>query len=350
MALTSTARLLSPEEIAVQAGEQVPFLRLPDRAGAFAEREMRLRQRAASHGMRDFLLFAAELARAQQQVLSSYPAVPLPEPAALEAASRLGAPPLPATLWPRDPAWRVGLTRLLDLLLPRLADSPAAPSVRSLRQADAVWIEQQADRLLNGVMLGLDMAAAPLIAAGLQTYWTHLVLATHERDAGARLAPFGRVDDPLRCPCCDSSPVASVSRIGAAETGFRYLHCSLCSAQWHMVRIKCSHCQSTRGIHYQSLQHADALPDDETSPALGKAPRQAVEAETCDECGHYLKIVHMERDAHVEPVADDLATVSLDLLVAEAGWQRHGVNLMLLFGSDDEPDANANAHDDGGGG
>lgn len=348
MTLSSTARLLSPEEIAVQAGEQVPFLRLPDRPAAFAEREMRLRQRAASHGMREFLLFAAELARAQQQVLSDHPVVPLPEPAALEAASRLGAPPLPATLWPRDPAWRVGLGRLLDLLLPRLIGSPAAASVRKLSGADGAWIEQQADRLLNGVMLGLDMAAAPLIAAGLQTYWTHLVLATQEREGSARLAPFGRVDDPLNCPCCASSPVASVSRIGAAETGFRYLHCSLCSAQWHMVRIKCSHCQSTKGIHYQSLQHVDAVPDDDdTSPVTGKAPRQAVEAETCDECGHYLKIVHMERDAHVEPVADDLATVTLDLLVAEAGFQRHGVNLMLLFGSDDEPEA---AHDDGGDG
>ena len=346
MALTSTARLLSPEEIAVQAGEQVPYLHLPDRAGAFAEREMRLRQRAASHGMRDFLLFVADLAWAQQQVLSDHPTVPLPEPAALEAASRLGAPPLPATLWPRDPAWRIGLGRLLDLLLPRLAGSPAAASVRNLRGAEGAWIEQQADRLLNGVMLGLDMAAAPLIAAGLQTYWTHLVLATRERDTGARLAPFGRVDDPLRCPCCASSPVASVSRIGAAESGFRYLHCSLCSAQWHMVRIKCSQCQSTKGIHYQSLQHADAPPDDATTPTIGKAPRQAVEAETCDECGHYLKIVHMERDPHVEPVADDLATVTLDLLVAEAGFQRHGVNLMLLFGSDEQPDA----HDDGGGG
>lgn len=347
MALSSTARLLSPEEIAVQAGEQVPFLRLPDRAGAFAEREMRLRQRAATHGMRDFLLFAAELARAQQQILSNHPIVPLPEPAALEAASRLGASPLPAALWPRDPAWRVGLERLLDALLPRLAGSPAAASVRALRSADGAWIEQQADRLLNGVMLGLDMAAAPLIAAGLQTYWTHLVLATQERDGSSRLAPFGRVDDPLRCPCCASSPVASVSRIGAAETGFRYLHCSLCSAQWHMVRIKCSHCQSTKGIHYQSLQHIDAAADDDSSPTTGKAPRQAVEAETCDECGHYLKIVHMERDAHVEPVADDLATVSLDLLVAEAGFQRQGVNLMLLFGNDDEPDR---PDDDGGGG
>jgi len=44
----------------------------------------------------------------------------------------------------------------------------------------------------------------------------------------------------------------------------------------------------------------------------------------------------MDRDPHARPVADDLATPTLDLLVSETGAQRHGVNLMLLFG---DPDA-----------
>ena len=39
----------------------------------------------------------------------------------------------------------------------------------------------------------------------------------------------------------------------------------------------------------------------------------------------------------VEPVADDLATLTLDLLVAETGLQRHGVNMLLLFGESEEP-------------
>src|SRR4029077_7125285 len=123
-------------------------------------------------------------------------------------------------------------------------------------------------------------------------------------------------------------PTASVSRIGGGDSGFRYLHCALCAAQWHMVRIKCTHCQSNKGIHYQSPQRLDAVSTD---------AKPAVEAETCDECGHYLKIVHMERDAYVEPVADDLASLTLDLLVSEAGFQRHGVNLMLLFGDPGGP-------------
>lgn len=330
MGLTQATRLLSPEEIAVQAGQQVPFLRLPERAGVFAERELRLRQLAGGHAMREYLLFVAELARAQHELLADYPAVALPDATQIDAASHSGQPPLAATEWVRDPAWRQGLQRLLDTLQARLAGSPAQAAVQALRRLDGDELERQAGRLLGGVMLGLDLAAAPFIAAGLQAYFTHLVIATEAARGADRLAPFGRVDDPTRCPCCASAPTASVVRIGAAAAGHRYLHCALCSAQWHLVRVKCGCCQGTKGIGYQSLE---ALPG-HTAPAPGAG---AVQAETCDTCRSYLKIMNMARDPHVEPVADDLATLTLDLLVSDAGLQRHGVNLMLLFGEDAEP-------------
>jgi FdhE protein len=35
------------------------------------------------------------------------------------------------------------------------------------------------------------------------------------------------------------------------------------------------------------------------------------------------------KDPQVEPFADDLATLGLDLLVAEAGWSRHAQNPLL---------------------
>jgi FdhE protein len=340
MTLSSSSPLLSPEEIAVRAGQQVPHLHLPLRAEVFAEREIRLRQKAASHPMRDFLLFAAELVRAQHDILQSYPPVALPDADALDAASRSGMPPLPAGQWPRDPQWREQFRRMLDVLLPRLEGSPAQASVRELRAIGDDALERQADRLLQNIMFGLDMAAAPLVAAGLQAYWTQLVLSTQAARGDDRLAPFGRTEDATLCPCCGSKPTASVSRIDPSAGGYRYLHCSLCSAQWHMVRIKCSHCESTKGIHYQSLEPVAA-----GAAGGGVAHKPAVEAETCDECHHYLKIVRMDRDNQVEPVADDLASVTLDLLVSESGFQRHGINLMLLFGDPDSETAS-----DGGGG
>ena len=48
---------------------------------------------------------------------------------------------------------------------------------------------------------------------------------------------------------------------------------------------------------------------------------------------------HMAADLHVEPIADDLASLTLDLLLAQDGLQRHGSNLLLLFGDPDEEPA-----------
>jgi FdhE protein len=329
-----TARIRTPEEIALAAGSAVRFLRLPDRASVFAEREMRLRQLAALHPMRDFLLFMGELAGSQHERLQRPLELALPDAELLDWAARLGTAPLAATVWSRGAAWQDDLRAIVDALVPRLPSSPAQRIVAALRDADPAWLDQQADRLLYGVMLGLDLAAAPLLAAALQTHWTRLVLATQQAHGHARVAPFGRVDDASRCPCCASLPTASIVRIGGEASGHRYLHCSLCSAQWHVVRIKCTHCGKTQRMGYQSQRAAS----EEASSR--DAPRRAVEVETCDECGHYLKIADMARDPFVEPVADDLATVTLDLLVAEAGYHRHGVNLLLCCGDEhDEGEA-----------
>ena len=40
-----------------------------------------------------------------------------------------------------------------------------------------------------------------------------------------------------------------------------------------------------------------------------------VQAETCDVCKSYLKLIRRDKDAAADPVADDLATLALDILV-----------------------------------
>ena len=167
-----------------------------------------------------------------------------------------------------------------------------------------------------------------MIGAALQVHWVRLV-------AGAAAcfgsSSFERRAPESLCPCCGTRPTASVVRIGGVEAGYRYLHCALCSTQWHLVRIKCSHCLSTKGIHYEALDRADAARD-RSEVVRERAPVTAVRAECCDQCGHYLKILSMEKDPDIDPVADDLATVALDLLLAESGRTSAGVNMMLLYG------------------
>jgi FdhE protein len=332
MATTATVRVMTPEEIAAQAGGETPFLQWPDRRTVFAEREMRLRQLAGGHAMRDFLLFMADLAHAQHELLQRYPAVALPGAEAIDHAAKMGLPPLPAEDWPRDPRWREGLRSMLDAVAPRVPEG-ARPVVERLRNTGGQVIEAQADALLGGTMAGMDIAAAPLIGAALQVYWMQMVGEVRSaHDAGGQ--PFGRIDDKTVCPCCASRPTASITRAAGGATGQRYLHCSLCGTQWHMGRTQCAHCLSTKSIAFQSLQRADA---EAGADADAGAARAAVQAETCDDCGHYLKVMYGDRDPQVDPIADDLATLTLDLLVAESGKQRHGVNLMLLFGDPDAP-------------
>lgn len=341
---TGSSPLLSAEEIALQAGGQMPFLRLPDPQALFQERARRLRSLATEdHPMRDYLRFIAQVAEAQHTVALGCPPLRVPEPSALRIATEQIAPPLRPSRWPREDAWIVGLRDLLNDLSTRLDPSPARQLIERLGTASHEHLDSQADRLLNGITLGLDVATAPLISAGLQVYWSSLVAQTARRH-GERA--FGRTADGTACPCCGGAPTGSVVRIGGEHAGYRYLQCSLCATQWHLVRIKCAHCESTQGIHYQELQASTAtlgkagpVAGDGTGPdvpaAAGRGSERrtaAVKAECCDQCGHYLKIAYMDKDPDVDVVADDLATISLDLLLGERGLQPAGLNLMLWYG------------------
>ncbi len=329
MSTTGTVRVMSAEEIAARASPQPPEVILPPPGGLFSQRAVRLRQLAAGHPMRDFLMFVAVIAEAQERLLADPPTCPPPLQDALAQAAREARPALPAAGVVRDPAWRIGLERLCaDVKL--AAPGVGAAAFESLARMDADTIERQADRWLAGVSLGVDLAAAPLIGAALQVHWAHRVgqlRALPEPASVGVTAWVGRIADARVCPCCGSLPTASLVLEGGELTGQRYLQCSLCATLWHRPRIRCAHCDSGERIAYQSLAPRDADPSSGGAAALG-----AVQAETCEDCGRYLKIMRREKAPYVDAVADDLASLSLDLLVSGEGFERHGVNPFLIFG------------------
>jgi hypothetical protein len=53
----------------------------------------------------------------------------------------------------------------------------------------------------------------------------------------------------------------------------------------------------------------------------------AVKAESCGDCGTYLKILYQEKDPKVEAVADDLASLILDAKMEQEGFARSSINL-----------------------
>ena len=305
-------KLLTPEEIAAQAGTAIPYLLLPHRASVFANRAARLRGLAEGHSMAGYLQFSAQIADVQQRILNDAKPLPLPDAAAMALCAEHGFAPLNFRNHLRDARWRSGLRRLLRDLADQTSGVPHEVVTALEREGDAFY-EEQANWLLAGRRAGLQVASAPLIGAALQAYFTQRVIELGETS-------FPRTATATLCPCCGSRPTASVVRIGAKEAGYRFLHCSLCNAQWHMVRIKCSNCESTRGISYQHI-------DDGAS-----VRKQAIAAEVCEECGTYLKICYMDRDPNLDPVADDLASLPLDLLMGEAGKTCSGVSFLLVHG------------------
>ena len=59
-----------------------------------------------------------------------------------------------------------------------------------------------------------------------------------------------------------------------------------------------------------------------------------VKAEACDRCRIYLKLFYLEAAPSSEPIADDVATLALDLLMSEQGYSRPAANPFLLSRSE----------------
>lgn len=301
-----TTTLLQPGQIEAAAGS-IPQLRLPP-ADLFLVRAQRLEQLAEGHAMGDYLRFIARLARAQQECLEAGPAADLPSAERLAQCREYGMPPLAPAGLGRPSGWRDTarhLARAVQTALPAAGQAALQPVVES---QDA-WLDEQATRLFEGDMHHLDAAVVPVIGAALQVYWVHLA---RQLDP----ALVARPELPNLCPVCGSHPVSSVVRIGGAENGLRYLHCALCASEWHVVRSKCSNCDNTRGIAYYHLEGG----------------KRIVDAESCPECQTYLKVVHQDQDPLADPVADDLASLTLDLLMDETGQAKNGVNWYLIQG------------------
>lgn len=87
---------------------------------------------------------------------------------------------------------------------------------------------------------------------------------------------------------------------------YRYLVCALCMTEWNMERVKCTSCEEEKGVAYLTVEVEGRLPAD-----------VPIRAETCDECKTYLKIFMQEKDPNIDPIADDLNSLALDMLVDE---------------------------------
>jgi FdhE protein len=294
-----------------------PEVRLPD-AEHFARRARRLRELAErSEPLGEFLDFMAQVAQAQQVALERATPSWQPEPEAFALALEHGMPPLNVQALQGD----IDLASELEALLAALelhvgqAQRPLLDTLRAQPHDDVA-------RMAREVLAGEAGAAQtrglmPLVAAALQVAWLRLVQALPEAPA----RPGGKMR--ALCPCCGSPPVASVIETDPASNGVRYLQCGLCATQWYLERSICSVCEQSGKLDYLSLA-PEAGEDDEDAASVAQA-------EACGDCGSYLKIFPRALDADAEPLADDLASLTLDLLLDEEGrYRRSGFNPLLI--------------------
>ncbi len=115
---------------------------------------------------------------------------------------------------------------------------------------------------------------------------------------------------------CAHEGLPMVSLLREAGHGSRRSHvCGACLAETPAPRLGCLACGESR---------VEALPvfrSEDTEPAR---------IDACDTCRAYMKTIDLTRDGTACPIADDLATVSLDLWAREHGYHRVRPNLLRL--------------------
>ncbi|HEX9048903.1 MAG TPA: formate dehydrogenase accessory protein FdhE, partial [Anaeromyxobacter sp.] len=199
-----------------------------------------------------------------------------------------------------DGAWR----RMLGIVL-SAARAPGLPvatldALRRLADSGVSHLEALADGVLAADVPPDRLACAPFVGAALQAWFAALA---------ARLDPASLAAGTGACPVCGAPPVAGVIQGGDR---LRFLSCSVCAAEWNVPRLRCVLCGAEDGLAYYEVQ-GDA----------------GARAEACPSCRAYVKLFDEEKRPGLEVAADDLATLALDLLLAEDGWSRVGANPYL---------------------
>lgn len=266
-----TAEDFVPGQEPGMAPAPIPFLR-PDASMVFARRAQRLRDLASGHPMADFLAFIAGLADIQHDLAAT----------AME--------------------WQVALPALLDRAAATPAPAAVQNAIHGLRSESPAEITGRAERWLSGQPRPDDLAGAPFMVAALQIARTQAAATALPQSSGGGC-----------CLLCGGAPVAATIATHKGVAGVRYLHCGLCATAWHLERLRCPQCHSDGKVTYRRLD--------------GYAIE--VKAETCADCGTYVKVFYTDDCPVVEPLADDLSSVALDLYMAEESWRRLWPNPFL---------------------
>ena len=304
MTTVSAVKLIQPGEIQSMPADDTPLLVYPNVADLYKDRSTRFAQLAKDHDLADWLQFCAQLTAAQATAISEIDAGEVLEENFVRESLKHGVPPLSVSTWKAGEDWQKALQAFITAYEKQEVQEPVKKVFAEFKKADAAELAKQAQAYLTLDEAEVKPEWAPFIGAVLQLIWS-------KRAAAMTHAKIYSGENSL-CPVCGSHPVTSVVRVGDRDS-HRYLICSLCSSEWYGPRARCTNCDTPKEV-----------------TMLGETRESLVQGECCDDCGGYLILMFQSRDPMMDPVADDLATIQLDMALEKEGFQRTGRNLFLM--------------------
>ena len=283
-----------------------PTARVPDPVRLFERRAARFRLLSGPDGIGPYLGFLADIAGTQHALALELLPPPSLDEGKLSRALDHGMPPLDRNAFTPDEEFLSLSDRLFGALEPLEKPAVAQAALVAVRKADRDEVAAIVADLMADSIPVERMAEYGYVAAALQLHFARMASTLPEK----QLKPVG----DGACPSCGGPPVSSVIVTWPQANGSRFCSCALCATLWHHVRIKCAICSSTKGIRYQEI---DGGPG-------------SIKAETCDECHCYVKIMNHQKDAALDPFADDVGSLGVDLLMKDTEFRRGAFNPFLL--------------------
>lgn len=287
-----------------------PFWLAPE-AEVFANRAIRFKELAQEDHSEWhlYLTLLATVCEAQQAVLARHDLTLSALPSSRTILPEAAQTDVPADFFT---VFRDLLTEVTDNIT-----ATTAAEIQRLQTLSHEEAEALAKRVLTQTTKNADRSAEIWVQAALQIIWTAWAMQLTED----HVPP---TEERTHCPCCGTEAVGSVMLIRSDLSGFRYMHCPLCNSRWNVLRAKCPTCGDAGHMRIQQID-ANSAPD--LAPVY-----KGAHAESCTACHSYRKLYRQDKQQYADPVADDLASLSLDIVVGEAGFDRAGANPFLLLG------------------
>ncbi|MBI4842234.1 MAG: formate dehydrogenase accessory protein FdhE [candidate division NC10 bacterium] len=222
------------------------------------------------------------------------------DPATATLRLRAGQPLLAGASVPVDEKVAARLLREIC----RIVATPQAAWLLDAAGQRPIPFQAMADALLAGQAEALaDTRGVPA------AYFAFVVLAALRpsfRRHAESLEPLTE-DVPWHrplCPICGSVPSLAELR---GDPGRRYLRCALCEGAWRVPRLRCPFCATTDHTRLRYLR-------------IEEEPEMRLDL--CDACRRYLKTrIAPGGEAEPDPFGRDLATLHLDALAWERGYE-----------------------------